>query len=430
MTGPPFLTVRCPSCGATSDQVPARLAGRTVRCPRCAARFAVPSPGPPGPDPDAPAPTVAEAGAAAPTVAEAEVVAPTVAEDGAVAPTRAEEPSPAALATGHGVAWQAGDVVLGLYEVTGVLGEGGMGRVYRVRHRGWGLDLALKVPLAPVLAAAGGADLFVKEAETWVNLGLHPHVVTCHYVRRLGELPLVFAEYADGGSVHEAIRAGRLASAEAILDVAVQFAWGLHHAHEQGLVHRDVKPANVMLTSDGLAKVTDFGLARARPGGLAAHASGGHTMTVEGGGGATPAYVSPEQARGDAMSRRSDAWSFGLSVLEMFLGRRTWNLGLAAPEVLATIDEDGGPATPIPPRVRALLERCFQRQPDERPHDMAEIAAELRAAWETLTGRAYPRPEPKGGPGSPDALNNRAASLVDLGRVHEATGLWARALQA
>ena len=200
-----------------------------------------------------------------------------------------------------------------------------MGRVYRVHHRGWDLDLAVKVPLPAVLDDAGGADLFEREAETWVNLGLHPHVVTCHYVRRVEGLPLVFAEYANGGSLHEAIRAGRLDSVEAILDVAIQFAWGLHHAHEQGLVHRDVKPANVMLTTDGLAKVTDFGLARSRAVRLAAPgraaAGAGHTMTVEGGGGATPAYVSPEQARGETLSRRSDLWSFGLSVLEMFAGR-------------------------------------------------------------------------------------------------------------
>ncbi len=137
-----------------------------------------------------------------------------------------------------------------------------MGRVYRVRHRGWDLDLAVKAPLAAVLDASGGAELFEREAETWANLGLHPHVVACHYVRRVSGIPLVFAEYVDGGSLHDAIRARRLDSAEAILDVAIQLAWGLHYAHEQGLVHRDVKPANVMLTSDGLAKVTDFGLAR------------------------------------------------------------------------------------------------------------------------------------------------------------------------
>src|SRR5207249_1589965 len=92
------------------------------------------------------------------------------------------------------VVWQPGDVILDLYEVTGVLGEGGMGKVYKVRHRGWNLDLAVKSPKPDRLAKAGAAENFEREAETWVNLGLHPHTVSCYYVRRLGGIPRVFAE--------------------------------------------------------------------------------------------------------------------------------------------------------------------------------------------------------------------------------------------
>jgi WD40 repeat protein/serine/threonine protein kinase len=398
------------------------------------------APGPTVAEDLAPAPTVAEEAAPGPTLPETDAFAPTAAEPGAVgaaaaeagplAPTLAEEseaPSPARA----GVSWRPGDVVLGLYEVAGVLGEGGMGRVYRVRHRGWGLDLAVKIPLPSVLEARGGADLFEREAETWVNLGLHPHVVTCHYVRRLDGLPLVFAEYADGGSLHDAIRAGHLASADRVLDVAIQFAWGLQHAHEQGLVHRDVKPANVMLTSEGLAKVTDFGLARAHAVRLKAPAGAGsgHTVTVEGGAGGTPAYLSPEQAEGRPLNRRSDLWSFALSVLEAFVGGRRWEYGLAAPEVLSSVRRNPAEGRiALPEAVADLLGRCFRERPEERPRDLAEVAAALRSAWEEAAGRRYPRQEPKSGPGSADALNNRAVSLVDLGRSAEATGLWQQAL--
>jgi WD40 repeat protein/serine/threonine protein kinase len=434
MPEPGFLTARCPSCGASSDRVPASLAGRTVRCPRCSARFAVrvDEPAPTRLPTEEPAPTVADEGAVAATVAEAGALGPTVAEDGALAPTRAEgAPPPGPAEPGE---WKPGDVVLGLYEVKGLLGQGGMGRVYRVHHRGWGLDLAVKAPLPRVLEAAGGAELFEREAETWVNLGLHPHVVTCHYVRRTDGLPLVFAEYVDGGSLHDAIRSGRLDSADTLLDVAIQFAWGLHHAHEQGLVHRDVKPANVMLTSDGLAKVTDFGLARARSARVQAPTApgAGHTMTVEGGGGGTPAYVSPEQAAGGALNRRADLWSFALSVLEAFLGGRTWEYGLAAMEVLEAYRRDGltaGGRPAMPEPVADLLARCFRERPDERPHDLAEVAAALAHAWETLARRPYPRVQPAPGRGSADSLNNRAVSLVDLGRAAEAETLWRRALE-
>jgi WD40 repeat protein len=425
-----FLSVHCPACGAGSDRVPASLAGQTVRCSRCGARFPVPAPE------DSPAPTILESaaeGAPSPTVLDtAAEPAATVAETPTTAPT-VPEAAPAPAPTGA-IAWQAGQTVLGLYEVAGILGEGGMGRVYKVRHRGWNLDLAVKVPLPSALEAAGGADLFEREAETWVNLGLHPHVVTCHYVRRVEGVPLVFAELMGGGSLHEAIRQRRLASVESILDVAIQLAWGLQHAHEQGLVHRDVKPANVLLDAAGLAKVTDFGLARARSVRLApaAGSPAGHTLSVEGGGGGTPAYLSPEQARGETLSRRSDLWSFALCVLEAFLGARTWEYGLAAPEVLE--DARRGPAPPgrpaLPTPVADVLARCFREDPAGRPHDTAEVAATLRAAWEQVAGHAYPRRPPVASRGSADSLNNRAVSLVDLGRAPEAATFWRRALQA
>jgi WD40 repeat protein len=466
MAAEQFLSVTCSGCGARSDRVPASLAGKVIRCSKCGAKFTaptqVPTPpaAPPSPAPPSEAPTVLEgadegqpeaatilegAEEVQATALEDGAAVPTVAESGAAAPTAKESTAPpvappaeAPVRPAAGVDWQEGEVVLGLYEVLGVLGQGGMGRVYRVRHRGWGLDLAVKAPLPAVLEAAGGADLFQREAETWVNLGLHPHVVTCHYVRRAFDLPLVFAELADGGSLLEAIRERRLASVDAMLDVAVQAAWGLHYAHEQGLVHRDVKPANILLGSDGAAKVTDFGLARAqkrqaRGPRVAPDAHGGHTMTVEGGGGGTPAYLSPEQAAGESLTRRSDLWSFALSVLEMFLGQRTWEHGLAASEVLGEyrrggLAAPGQPAMPEP--VAEFLGQCFRERPDERPRGLAEAAAVLKTAWEQSTGRAYHRREPRGGRGSADGMNNRALSLVDLGRVAEAGTLWRRALEA
>src|SRR5262249_57076159 len=100
---------------------------------------------------------------------------------GAVAATRLDPPAGRAGAA----EWRRGDVLLGLYEVRGVAGEGGMGTVYRVRHRGWGLDLAVKCPRPEVVAAAG-VEEFEREAQTWVGLGLHPHVASCYYVRRIG----------------------------------------------------------------------------------------------------------------------------------------------------------------------------------------------------------------------------------------------------
>ncbi|HEU0105921.1 MAG TPA: protein kinase, partial [Vicinamibacteria bacterium] len=283
------LRITCPSCHKTGN-APARIAGRTVRCSQCGMSFLVPA--------TAPALTVAEPSRPAPAEGPAPTVAaPSLRQPGAPVPTLPEAappppgaPVPTVVEAAPSAAgpreWKTGDVVLGLYEVAGLLGQGGMGRVYRVHHRGWGVDLAVKVPLKQALDAAGGVEAFEREAETWVNLPLHPYMVSCYYVRRLEGIPRVFAEYVDGGTLGDAIRARRLLTLDTILDAAVQFAWGLHDAHEQGLVHRDVKPANVMMTAEGVAKVTDFGLAGARiaPAPVA-FGSGDTTALAAGGGG-------------------------------------------------------------------------------------------------------------------------------------------------
>src|SRR5205807_1276310 len=106
--------------------------------------------------------------------------------------------------------WDRGDVIADTYEVLGVLGEGGMGTVYKVRHRGWNTDLAVKSPKPAHLSTVGSAENFRREAETWVNLGLHPNTVSCFYVRVLGGIPRIFAEFVEGGSLWDWIREGAI----------------------------------------------------------------------------------------------------------------------------------------------------------------------------------------------------------------------------
>src|SRR5438552_1657077 len=129
--------------------------------------------------------------------------------------------------------WSIGDVFMDLYQVIGLLGEGGMGKVYKVRHRGWNVDLAVKSPKLEIFSKEVGKYSFVREAETWVRLGLHPHIVSCYYVRTLGGIPRLFAEYIEAGSLSDWLRnrklydGGEKKALERILDVAIQFAWGL-----------------------------------------------------------------------------------------------------------------------------------------------------------------------------------------------------------
>ncbi len=328
--------------------------------------------------------------------------------------------------------WQVGDTILDLYEVKDVFTSGGMGLVYRVHHRGWGLDLAVKCPRQEYFRSDAQRQDFAREAETWVSLGLHPHIVACHYVRNLGGIPRVFAEFVEGGSLKGWVRDRRLYAGgpqralERILDVAIQSAWGLAYAHERGLVHQDVKPANVLMAPSGTAKVNDFGLARARAAVGEPSGAAGAGILVSAGG-MTPAYCSPEQARGARLTPQTDIWSWAVSVLEMFTGEVTWLSGAAAPAVLEMyLEEPAGPeGTPrLPAAVAELLQHCFQEDPSDRPPSMGAVAERLRQAYAELRGQPHARPAPRPMGLPADTLNNRALSLLDLGRADEAEKTW------
>ncbi len=334
--------------------------------------------------------------------------------------------------------WRKGDVILDQYEVMSILGEGGMGKVYKVHHRGWNTDLAVKSPKPEIFAKVDGKENFIREAETWINLGLHPHIVSCYYVRTLGGIPRIFAEYVQVGSLADWIgkrklyEGGHKQALERILDVAIQFAWGLDYAHEQGLVHQDVKPANVMMASDGTVKVTDFGLAKARAmaGEVGIQTGSGAKSILVSSRGMTPAYCSPEQATGQALSRRTDIWSWGVSVLEMFVGSVTWMVGVVAREALACHETQDPVIPAMPAAVVKLLARCFQPRPQDRPVTMLEVATVLQEIYKQELEHPYPRQASKAADALADSLNNRALSLYDLGKIEEAKQVWQQALQA
>jgi WD40 repeat protein/serine/threonine protein kinase len=345
-------------------------------------------------------------------------------------------------------AWKPGDVILDLYEVREVFTSGGRGLVYRVRHRGWNMDLAVKCPRPEFFQSEQDKADFEREAETWVKLGLHPHLAACHYVRRLDGIPRVFAEYVAGGSLAEWIRSRQLYAGgparalERVLDVAIQFAWGLQHAHEQGLVHRDVKPGNVLMTGEGVAKVTDFGMAKARripspPTPLSrgewgrSAGCGQQASILVSAGGLTPGFCSPEQVQGRPVSRKTDIWSWGVSLLHMFVGSTPWSAGYLAAGVLDDYRQRGpaGEGLPLmPPELADLLAQCFRANPDERPRDMLEIVAVLQGLYARVVGRTYRRAAPQAAKARADILNNRALSLRDLNKHDEAEQLWHEAL--
>ena len=334
--------------------------------------------------------------------------------------------------------WRRGEVVLGLYEVRGKT-RGGMGVVYRMHHLVWGIDLAVKVPRAALLQhSPQSLRDFETEAETWAGLGVHPHIVNCAYVRRIEDTPGVFAEWAPGGSIAEAVRSLRLYADDplrSVLDAAIQSAWGLAFAHGQGVVHQDVKPANLMLAADGTVKVTDFGLARARR--SAGEPPGGTADLTVSLGGLTAAYCSPEQAAAavsaaaPALTTATDVWSWAVTVVEMFLGRRPSERGEDAGDAFADLLRSGTAdgLVPLPDQVADLLTECLRPDPADRPADLGVLAERLIALHAELLDRPYGRRLPSQARLLADGLSNRALSMLDLGRPDQSELLWERALE-
>lgn len=314
------------------------------------------------------------------------------------------------------------------------------------------MDMAVKCPKSDYYQTQAQKENFVRECHAWMDLGLHPHIVTCHYVRVLESVPRVFADYVDGGSLKDWIKDRRLyeggkeKALERILDVAIQFAWGLHYAHEKGLIHQDVKPDNVMLSTDGVVKVTDFGLANAQA--LAeegAKPAEGQSILASFGG-MTRAYCSPEQADNAArrqagiprdqltkLTRRTDIYSWAVSVLEMFAGEVFWMAGNVVGEALDSFldqrpEDDELP--PMPEAVVALLKRCLQKTPEDRPQDFAACVSALREIYRSVAGTQYPTEQPAPVTELADVLNNKALSFLELDPMKygdKAEALWQEA---
>ena len=425
------INISCPQC-ATGYKIDEAHRGRKTTCKKCGHKFAI------GDESmEEPVTSASTAAPAAPS--------PTDADSAKDRPSGAD---------GIPLDWEPGDIILDLYEVVKLPGtkygyaEGGMGRVNLVRHREWQRDIAVKSVLPAKSASARDIENFTKEAEQWVDtIGLHPNIVVCHYVRVLGGVPRVFIEYVDGGTLQEWITSKRLyeggpkAALERILDVAIQTAWGLHYVHELGLIHQDVKPLNVMMTADGAAKVTDFGLAGAKAVAFEENEQRPEAATILATyGGMTPAYCSPEQAdiaakrkagtpreQRPKLTRRTDVWSWAASVLEMFLGERSWPEGQVAYLGLQR-EPDEPHLPPMPSAVKVLLGICFKRRPEDRPHDLMKLADPLQSIYQQVTGQTYSREQPKLDALLADSLNNRAVSLIDLKKPEAAEKKWQEAL--
>jgi len=291
--------------------------------------------------------------------------------------------------------WKCGQVILGEYTVEKELGHGGMGVVWLVKSNSTGRRFAVKQTL---LKDEKHRKAFLAELQTWIDLPEHPNIVPCRFFRTVADETVIFADYVEGGSLADWIAKGKLTKLEQILDIAIQFAWGLHAIHERGLIHQDVKPGNVLMTPEGVPMVTDFGLARARRRAadgafLSPSLPPGQQSVLVSSGGMTLAYASPEQRSGKPLSRKTDIWSWGVSVLDMFMGGVSCPHGghIAAHVLQSLIEngdcEEGLPA--IPNEVATTLRKCFSDNPNERWNNLYVISMQLRLLYERISRRFY-----------------------------------------
>jgi serine/threonine protein kinase/Tol biopolymer transport system component len=281
---------------------------------------------------------------------------------------------------------------LGPYKIAALLGAGGMGEVYRARDTKLGRDVAIKILPVGFTADPERQARFAREARLLATLN-HPHIGAIYGLEESDGVAALVLEFVDGPTLADRLKHGPLPIAEA-LAIARQIAEALEAAHEKGIVHRDLKPANIVLqraanasgvpSSDVRAKVLDFGLAKTMtvgvPGDLTQRASGSLDGTAEGRILGTPAYMSPEQARGQAVDKRTDIWAFGCVLFEMLAVRPAFQGDTISDTLVSILErEPDWAALPAntPDSIRTLLHRCLRKDPQKRLHDVADARIEL-----------------------------------------------------
>lgn len=298
------------------------------------------------------------------------------------------------------------------YEILSAVGAGGMGEVYRARDSKLGREVAIKTLPEELAGDKERLARFDREARLLASLN-HPKIATLHGLEEANGTRFLVMELVEGETLGDRLKNGPL-PLELALDMACQVAEALEAAHEKGVIHRDLKPGNIMVSDDDRVKVLDFGLAKALAPDpsdeSAAELSLSPTMskqaTLAGVILGTASYMSPEQARGKRVDKRADIFAFGSVLYEMLTGRKAFG-GEDLSDTLASVIKlapDWETLPPgVPPRVRELLHRCLEKDPKARRRDIGDVRVELEAllaapnnASETTTtgpaGSAVPRP--------------------------------------
>lgn len=282
-----------------------------------------------------------------------------------------------------------GGLVAGKYRIVEEIGHGGMGVVYKAEDIKLKRCVALKFLPPHLMDSPELKERFLVEAQAAAALN-HPNICVIHEVGESEERPYIAMEFVDGETLRDRIRKGPLKTEEA-LDIAVQIAAGLGEAHGKGIIHRDIKSANIMVTTKGQAKVMDFGLAKLR---------GGSSLTKSQTTLGTVAYMSPEQARGGDLDARTDIWSLGVVLYEMLAGKLPFRGDHDQTVIYSILHHEPEPlrkACPgAPPGLEQVVGRALIKKAGDRYPTMEELRKDLEAVTEGLKPlKAGPRRAPR-----------------------------------
>jgi serine/threonine protein kinase len=285
---------------------------------------------------------------------------------------------------------------VGRFEIGPLLGAGGMGQIYRATDPRLQRTVAIKV--LPPAAASDPERLRGLEREARAASALsHPNIVTVHEVGESDSTPYIVTELVEGETLRDILAWGPLPT-KRLLDIAVQIAEGLAAAHDAGIIHRDLTPANVMVTPESVVKILDFGLAKIEaptcgpcdPETVTFADSTARAGEVVG----TAGYMSPEQTRGLDIDFRSDQFSFGIMLYEMATGRRAFSRATAIETLCAVLRDEPEPVdrvqSGVPPPLRWIIERCLAKAPEQRYPSTRDLALELRDLRRSLVETPEP----------------------------------------
>jgi serine/threonine protein kinase len=270
------------------------------------------------------------------------------------------------------------------YEISSLIGRGGMGEVYRAKDQKLGRDVAIKVLPEEFARDTERVARFQREAKLLASLN-HPDIAAIHGLEESDGTHFLVLELVEGDALSDRIKAGPIPVEEA-LKLALQIAEALEAAHERGVIHRDLKPANIKVTPDGKVKVLDFGLAKAFAGDqeemiLSDSPTLSVAATQQGIILGTAAYMSPEQARGNPVDKRTDIWAFGVVLFEMLTGRQIFSENTVSDTLASVlkIEPDWQNLPPnLHPRIRFLLERCLKKESKNRYSGISDARVEIQ----------------------------------------------------